>query len=79
MEEAAKIRKSEARNNLESYLYRLRDLLDEENKDTPFKKCSQSNERQTITEKLDETFMWLYDQGDHAETSQLLDKRNALE
>ncbi|KAF5391958.1 hypothetical protein D9757_003269 [Collybiopsis confluens] len=79
LEEAAKARKEEARNNLESYMYRLRDLLDEENKDTPFKKCSQPSERQALMEKLEETFMWLHDKGDHADTSVLLDKRIALE
>ncbi|KAF8968850.1 actin-like ATPase domain-containing protein [Flammula alnicola] len=69
----------EARNSFESYLYRLRDLLDEDNKDTPFKKCSQTKERQAIAEKLDESFAWLFDRGDLAETSQFLDKRIALE
>ncbi|KIK64926.1 hypothetical protein GYMLUDRAFT_39330 [Collybiopsis luxurians FD-317 M1] len=79
LEEAAKVRKEEARNTLESYLYRLRDLLDEENKDTPFKKCSQPSERQALTEKMEETFTWLHDKGDYADTSVLLDKRIALE
>ncbi|KAK7039209.1 lumenal Hsp70 protein [Paramarasmius palmivorus] len=78
-DEAAKNRKEEARNTLESFLYRLRDLLDEENKDTPFKQCSQPSERAKLTEKLEETFTWLHDKGDIAETSQLLDKRIALE
>ncbi|KAH8822683.1 Hsp70 protein-domain-containing protein [Flagelloscypha sp. PMI_526] len=77
--EAAKTRKEEARNSLESYLYRLRDLLDDDNKDTPFKKCSQESERRSILEKLDSTFEWLHDKGDYAETSELLDKRNDLE
>ncbi|KAG6857031.1 hypothetical protein H0H87_010704 [Tephrocybe sp. NHM501043] len=78
-EEAAKTRKDEARNTLESYLYRLRDLLDEENKDTPFKKCSKESERQAITNKLEDSFNWLHDRGDVAETSQFLDKRITLE
>ncbi|KAJ4481128.1 Hsp70 protein-domain-containing protein [Lentinula aciculospora] len=79
LEEAAKVRKEEARNALESYLYRLRDLLDDENKDTPFKKCSRPSERQAIAEKMEETFSWLHDRGDDADTSVLLDKRIALE
>jgi len=78
-EEAAKVRKEEARNTLESYLYQLRDLLDEGNKDTPFKQCSQPSERSALTAKLEETFEWLHDKGDYAETSQLLDKRLSLE
>ncbi|KAJ7057924.1 Hsp70 protein-domain-containing protein [Mycena amicta] len=79
LEEAAVARKEEARNSFESYLYRMRDLLDPENRDTPFKQCSQGSERQAISDKLDESFAWLYDRGDVAETSQFLDKRNALE
>ncbi|KAG6888558.1 hypothetical protein C0992_008187 [Termitomyces sp. T32_za158] len=78
-EEAAKTRKDEARNTLEGYLYRLRDLLDEENRDTPFKKCSKVSERKEITEKLEESFTWLHEHGDVAATSQLLDKRISLE
>jgi hypoxia up-regulated 1 len=57
----------------------MRDLLDEENRDTPFKQCSQEPERKAIAEKLKETFTWLDEKGDVAETSQFLDKRNALE
>ncbi|KAK7055392.1 actin-like ATPase domain-containing protein [Favolaschia claudopus] len=79
LDEAAVARKEEARNTLESYLYRLRDLLDPENRDTPFKQCSQDGERKAIGVKLDESFSWLHDHGDVAETSQFLDKRNALE
>ncbi|KAF7307842.1 hypothetical protein MKEN_01144500 [Mycena kentingensis (nom. inval.)] len=79
VEEAAIARKEEARNTFESYLYRLRDLLDPENADTPFKQCSQASERQAISDKLDESFTWLHDRGDVAETSQFLDKRSALE
>ena len=78
-EELAKNRKEEARNTFETYLYKLRDLLDDENKQTPFKKCSQQSERQAIAEKLDESFAWLHDRGDLAETSQFLDKRMSLE
>jgi hypoxia up-regulated 1 len=79
MEEAAKVRKEEARNTLESYLYKLRDLLDEGNTNTPFKDCSQPAERKALSEKMEATFVWLQDKADSAETSQLLDKRIALE
>ncbi|KAK0447909.1 Hsp70 protein-domain-containing protein [Desarmillaria tabescens] len=79
VDEAAKNRKEEARNTLESYLYKLRDLLDPENRDTPFKECSQDSERAAIAEKLEETITWLHDKGDVSETSQFLDKRIALE
>ncbi|KAF8124270.1 HSP70-domain-containing protein [Mycena galopus ATCC 62051] len=79
LDEAAVARKEEARNSFEGYLYRMRDLLDDENRDTPFKHCSQEAERKAIGVKLDESFAWLHDRGDVAETSQFLDKRNALE
>ncbi|CAA7262192.1 unnamed protein product [Cyclocybe aegerita] len=78
-EEAAKSRREEVRNTFESYLYRLRDLLEDENDGAPFKKCSQEEERKAIAEKLENSFSWLHDRGDLAETSQFLDKRNALE
>jgi hypoxia up-regulated 1 len=78
-EEAIKTRREEARNTFESYLYRLRELLDDDERDTPFKKCSQERERRSISEKLDESFAWLYERGDLAETSQFLDKRIVLE
>ncbi|KAF9449074.1 actin-like ATPase domain-containing protein [Macrolepiota fuliginosa MF-IS2] len=78
-EEAIKARREEARNTFESYLYRLRDLLDDENRETPFKKCSRETEREAIAVKLDDSFQWLFERGDLAETSQFLDKRIALE
>jgi hypoxia up-regulated 1 len=78
-DELAKHRKEEARNSLEGYLYRVRDLLDAQNPETPFKKCSQEAERAAIAEKLEETISWLHDKGDLAETSQFYDKRNVIE
>jgi hypoxia up-regulated 1 len=74
-----KTRREEARNTFESYLYRLRDLLDDENDDTPFKKCSKGVERGVLADRLDESFQWLFERGDQADTSQFLDKRIALE
>ncbi|EMD35137.1 hypothetical protein CERSUDRAFT_116612 [Gelatoporia subvermispora B] len=77
-EEAAKRRREEARNTLEGYLYRVRDLLDDTS-ETPFMKCSQEQERKAIQERLQETFSWLYEHGDDADTAQYLDKRSSLE
>ena len=57
----------------------MRDLLDDDNPETPFKKCSQESERKGIARKLEESIVWLHDKGDYADTAQLLDKRNALE
>ena len=72
-------RREEARNALEAYMYRMRDLLEDTNQDTPFRKCSQPEERKAITDKLAETMTWLHERGDLAETSQFYDKRNAIE
>ena len=70
--------KEEARNTLEGYLYRVRDLLEEEG-ETPFRKCSKEEERKAMSEKLEETFAWLHDEGEEAETKAYVDRRAALE
>jgi hypoxia up-regulated 1 len=77
--EAAKQRREEARNTLEGYLYRVRDLLADENEEHPFRKCSQASERKALAEKLEESITWLHEKGDVAETYQFYDKRNAVE
>ena len=73
-----KRRKEEARNTLEGYLYRVRDLLDEDG-ETPFRKCSKDNEREAMATKLEETFSWLSDHGDDAKTNEYIERRSALE
>ncbi|KAH9921141.1 Hsp70 protein-domain-containing protein [Fomitopsis serialis] len=78
-EEAGKRHREEARNSLEAYIYKLRDLLDENNPDTPFVKCSQEAERKRIAENLKETAVWISDHGDDADTKELVAKRSALE
>jgi len=70
--------REEAHNTLEGYLYKLRDLLDD-GPETPFMKCSQQSERQTLSQKLSETIAWLHDEGDAADTTKLWEKRSALE
>ncbi|KAI0339093.1 actin-like ATPase domain-containing protein [Trametopsis cervina] len=76
--EAATRKREEARNALEAYLYRLRDLLAEEG-ETPFRQCSQEEERAKIGEKLEETFGWLHEQGDEATTGEYVKHLQALE
>lgn len=76
--EASKRRREEARNLLEAYLYRMRDLLEDDGQ-TPFKQCSKAEERKAITEKLEETMSWLHNEGDDADTMHFWDKRNAIE
>ncbi|KAI0688008.1 actin-like ATPase domain-containing protein [Cytidiella melzeri] len=78
MAEAATRQKDEARNALEAYLYRVRDLLEEEG-ETPFRQCSREEERKTFKEKLHETFAWLHDNGDDADTSEYVKRRTDLE
>lgn len=77
--EQAKVRREEARNGFESYLYRMKDLLDESNTDTPFKKCSSEIERKEMAERLDELTEWMHEHGDDAEVTKFMDKRNILE
>jgi hypoxia up-regulated 1 len=76
--ENTKRRKEEARNNLEGYLYRLRDLLADPT-DTPFRKCSKAEERSTITTKVEDTLTWMHDKADEADTVQFLEKLSGLE
>ncbi|KAL4245181.1 Heat Shock Protein 70 (HSP70) [Abortiporus biennis] len=77
-QEAAKRRLEEARNSLEGYLYRIRDLL-EDNSESPFNKCSQDAERAALKDRMEETFEWLHEHGDHAKTHEYLEKRTAVE
>ncbi|THH27975.1 hypothetical protein EUX98_g6205 [Antrodiella citrinella] len=77
-EEAGKRRREEARNSLEGYLYRVRDLLEDE-PTTPFMKCSQEQERTAMREKMQETFEWLHEDGDDASTADYIAHRAALE
>lgn len=78
IQEASKRQNEDARNSLEGYLYRVRDLLSDDNERAPFVKCSKESERKAISEKLEETFAWLSDEGEHADTSELVEKRGAL-
>ena len=76
--EGSKRRTEEARNNLESYLYKLRDLLGD-GAETPFMKCSQPGERTAIQKKLEETLAWMHDDADNADMAQFLEKLSGLE
>ncbi|KAG2078423.1 actin-like ATPase domain-containing protein [Suillus decipiens] len=70
--------REEAHNSLEGYLYKLRDLLND-GPETPFIKCSQPSERQTLSDKLSEITAWLHEEGDTADRLQLWEKRSTLE
>ena len=77
--EAAKRRREEARNGLEAYLYRLRDLLEDGDESSPFEICSTEDERKAIGKKVHETLHWMSDEADHARLVDMLDKKDALE
>ena len=78
MAEAAKRRHEETRNGLEAYLYRLRDLLDDES-ENPFKKCSTSEERKLIGAKVYELLQWMSDEAEEAQLADLWEKKKTLE
>lgn len=70
-----KAQREEARNTIESYLYRVRDLLDGET----FAEVSKAEERHGIAAKTQELTSWLSEEGDSAETATLKLKRASLE
>jgi hypoxia up-regulated 1 len=76
--EMAKRRREESRNLLETYLYRLRDLLDGDSM-APFIVYSKEEERNKLSGLLQDTFHWLSESGDSADTIELWGKREALE
>ncbi|SPO24958.1 related to glucose regulated stress protein, HSP70-like [Ustilago trichophora] len=70
-----KAAREEARNAIESYLYRVRDLVE----DPTFSSVSKSSERSAITSKTEELSSWLSEDGETADTSTLKLKRASLE
>ncbi|CDU24467.1 related to glucose regulated stress protein, HSP70-like [Sporisorium scitamineum] len=70
-----KAAREEARNAIESYLYRVRDLIE----DPTFASVSKPSERTSITSKTDELSAWLFDEGETADTATLKLKRASLE
>ncbi|EJD05176.1 actin-like ATPase domain-containing protein [Fomitiporia mediterranea MF3/22] len=84
--ESAKRRLEEARNSLESYLYRLRDLLVEsehaydEESESPFRKCSTEEERKVIEGNVDETLRWVgSEDAEGARLGEWVERRDRLE
>lgn len=70
-----KAAREEARNAIESYIYRVRDVL----YDPVFERISKASEREAIGNKADELAEWLSDEGERADTSALKLKRASLE
>ncbi|GAA5840368.1 hypothetical protein JCM5353_002503, partial [Sporobolomyces roseus] len=72
---ARKLAREEARNTLEAYVYRVRDLLDQ----PTFVSSSVESERKAIRELNDKSGEWLWDEGESAKTNELKDKKRELE
>ncbi|BGP27455.1 lumenal Hsp70 protein [Rhodotorula toruloides] len=66
----------EARNVLESYVYRVRDLLSH---NEAFVAASVESERKAVKEAMERTAEWLWDEGEGAETKVLKEKKRDLE
>ncbi|KAG8842725.1 lumenal Hsp70 protein [Serendipita sp. 405] len=71
-------KKEEARNMLEGYLYRLRDLLDGD-ETSPFMLFSKPEEREKLEAKLSENFRWINEGADEAEIKELWSRRDDME
>lgn len=70
-----KAAREEARNAIESYLYRVRDLVD----DPTYSSVTKPAERTSIASKTEELSAWLSEDGETADTSTLKLKRASLE
>ncbi|GAA5930859.1 uncharacterized protein JCM15063_002480 [Sporobolomyces koalae] len=70
-----KLAREEARNTLEAYIYRVRDLLDQ----SSFISSSVESERKAIKELNDKSGDWLWDEGESAKTLELKEKKRDLE
>ena len=77
--EAGKRAREEVRNSLEGYLYRVRDLLEDDSTGSPFVKCSQEKERKAMEKKLKESFNWLSEYDDVASTKDFIEQGAAIE
>lgn len=76
MEARRRVTREEARNVLEAYVYRVRDLVEE----GWFVKASRGEERKAISSKTKELSDWLNNaEGDRSDTSTLKLKRGSLE
>ncbi|KAM0786120.1 hypothetical protein ACM66B_006930 [Microbotryomycetes sp. NB124-2] len=73
--EVRKVQREEARNSLESYIYKVRDLVE----DSTFGRVSLEHERRMIREKVEAANEWLWDEADKALTKELKSKRTEIE
>lgn len=73
--ETRKLAREEARNVLEAFIYRARDLIEQPS----FIESSLESERKTIKEKTETANEWLWDEADSAPTKDLKAKKADLE
>nr|CRX79209.1 hypothetical protein ls5931a1_00047 [Leucosporidium scottii] len=73
--ETRKLQREEARNVLEAYIYKVRDLVE----DVAFGESSQEHERKVIREKTEAANEWLWDEGESAATKELKAKKSEIE
>jgi hypoxia up-regulated 1 len=73
--ETRKLQREEARNVLEAYIYKVRDLVE----DVTFGESSQEHERKVIREKTEAANEWLWDEGESAATKELKAKKSEIE
>ncbi|GAA6055037.1 hypothetical protein JCM3770_006706 [Rhodotorula araucariae] len=75
-----KLARDEARNVLEAYVYKVRDLLDGASEQgAAFLAASVSAEREKVRELQSQTAEWLWEEGEDAETKVLKEKKRDLE
>ncbi|ORX61761.1 HSP70-domain-containing protein [Hesseltinella vesiculosa] len=74
MLDAKKRLREEARNNLESFVYRTMDFL----YDDTVALVASEEQLDHLREQLSEASDWLYDEGEHADTSAYVERHNAL-
>lgn len=76
--ERLRAKTEEARNMLEGYLYRLRDLLDGE-ETSPFMLYSKPEERKKLEDKFGENMNWFHEDGEEADMAELWRRRDEME
>lgn len=76
--ERAQRRREEERNQLESYIYKLRDVL-QSDPETVFMVYSTTEERDALSNILAEVTSWMHEEAETADLSSLREKRSALE
>ncbi|GAA6001699.1 uncharacterized protein JCM10292_004998 [Rhodotorula paludigena] len=75
-----KLAREEARNLLEAYVYRVRDLVDGGSRESDaFVAASTESERRAVKELQAKTDEWLWEESEQAETKALREKKRELE